>query len=658
MLESSVLRKRNATSPSPSSHSTPQYAETLSAPRRRDSASFEKRKIDVQRPLILRVTVVLFALIVVFHMLLRYIRPPILDGDILLLDPIEILSTVPVGFGLDLPKNLSALKIFLDSRLVSTISKAALSANNDGHNFNFGTCDIKDHGENDVLVNHTFSLGQGVLDERKMTFLKPGNHVIDIQGRNDSGIIHYAQLALKVNSPPELILGSSTIQRSRYEIAYKLALKEVGTNIACNHFVAGSGWVQLWTRDTSYASELGASFLHPQVVMKSLMDSVEVWKDGKKVWLQDTCSHFGGWPILSDAIVGVRGAWPLYLVTGDKEFLSWAYQVTKASLQRAEEEALDKDTGLFLGCSSFLESNSGYPEKYASEGALVGKTKALSTNMLYYSGYKYAAKMGQELGIVDASIRDLEEKASLLKATIQRRLWSASLNNYAYFEDEYGLLVDHTEGLGSALALLEFDDDERNDMILKSTYTTEYGIPCLWPQFKYSAAVWEWRVARHYHNGRLWPFVQGYWAMAAAHQGRDDLFSEALKGITALSEKGNTFAEFYNLNGTFPEGRRSQLWSATGYLSMMYHGVFGVRLELEGIRFSPMKPKDLFPAPTIYLKELRYRGMILNIHLHGHGTNIVSFEVNHSKKNDAFIASDATVSEATPAEAIKGSITS
>jgi hypothetical protein len=52
--------------------------------------------------------------------------------------------------------------------------------------------------------------------------------------------------------------------------------------------------------------------------------------------------------------------------------------VTKASLQRAEEEALDKDTGLFLGCSSFLESNSGYPEKYASEGALVGKTKVTS----------------------------------------------------------------------------------------------------------------------------------------------------------------------------------------------------------------------------------------------------------------------------------------
>lgn len=274
----------------------------------------------MQRPLILRVAVVFFTLITMFIIMLRLLRPSMLGGDTLLLDPIDILSTVPVGFGLDLPTNMGALKIFLDSRLFSYIANpAALSTDSSEFTFNFGTCDINDHGENDELVNHTFSLGQTVLDERKMTFLKPGNHVIDIQGMNDSGIIPYAQLALNVHSPPELILGSSAIQRSPYERAYKLALKEVGTNIACNHFVAGSGWVQLWTRDTSYASELGVAFLHPQVVMKSLMDSVEVLKDGKAVWLQDTCSHFGGWPILSDAIVGVRGAWPLYLITGDKE---------------------------------------------------------------------------------------------------------------------------------------------------------------------------------------------------------------------------------------------------------------------------------------------------------------------------------------------------
>ena len=281
-----------------------------------------------QRPFILRVAAALCVLVVLVHIILsRYDRPSKLSGNTFLLDPIEILSTVPIGFGLDLPKDLVGMKVFLDSRLVSSITDPGeLSANNDGHNFNFGTCDIKDHGENDTLLNHTFSLGRGVLDERKMTFLKPGNHVIDIQGRKDRGVVSFAQLALRVKSPPRLSLGSSYIQRSPYERAYKLALKEVGTNIACNHFVAGSGWVQLWTRDTSYASELGAALLHPQVVTKSLMDSVEVWKDGKKVWLQDTCSHFGGWPILSDAIVGVRGAWPLYLVTGDKECVLYIVQ--------------------------------------------------------------------------------------------------------------------------------------------------------------------------------------------------------------------------------------------------------------------------------------------------------------------------------------------
>ena len=41
------------------------------------------------------------------------------------------------------------------------------------------------------------------------------------------------------------------------------------------------------------------------------------------------------------------------------------------------------------------------------------------------------------------------------------------MKNYAYFEDEYGMLVDHTKGLGTALALLlKFnDEDELNGMI-------------------------------------------------------------------------------------------------------------------------------------------------------------------------------------------------
>jgi hypothetical protein len=90
--------------------------------------------------------------------------------------------------------------------------------------------------------------------------------------------------------------------------------------------------------------------------------------------------------------------------TSFARFLKWAYDVTTASLRRAEDEVLDRDSGckckgardflfsqqkisrpswydcaVFFGCSSFLESNSGYPEKYENDGELVGLTKVSSS---------------------------------------------------------------------------------------------------------------------------------------------------------------------------------------------------------------------------------------------------------------------------------------
>lgn len=45
---------------------------------------------------------------------------------------------------------------------------------------------------------------------------------------------------------------------------------------------------------------------------------------------------------------------------------------------------------VFLGCSSFLESNSGYPEKYASEGNLVGKTKVIGLSFCVFQHQTHA----------------------------------------------------------------------------------------------------------------------------------------------------------------------------------------------------------------------------------------------------------------------------
>mmetsp|Transcript_35285 Transcript_35285/g.51844 ORF Transcript_35285/g.51844 Transcript_35285/m.51844 type:complete len:532 (-) Transcript_35285:78-1673(-) len=436
-----------------------------------------------------------------------------------------------------------------------------------------------------------------------------------------------------------------------YDAAYNLALSEMNANTKNGYFIAGAGWTQLWTRDTSYAIQLSAGLVNPGVSHKSLLKCTEEDSELGTVWLQDSCGHFGGWPNLSDAIVGVQGAWSLYLVTGDVSFLAWAYKITKSSLIRAERDVYDESSGLFLGCSSFMESNSGYPSKYAFKGKLVGQTKALSTNILYYNGYKLGAMMGQELDYPPSEINQLNTKADRLRDAIRSRLWLPEKGYYSYFEDEDNDLIHQMEGLGESLALLadEFESDkDRVDSILSNTHPSNKddelgrGIPCLWPRFKIKEKKYD--IATFYHNGRIWPFVQGYWAIAAARHDNIAMFGNEFSNLVELSQnqQSTTFAEFYELDGTYLKIRKRQLWSDTGFLGMVYHGLFGMELKRDGIFFKPVKPALLPFADTISLREVVYRKMVLDVFVTGSGSTLESFQLDGKIVEEPFISREIT----------------
>lgn len=436
-------------------------------------------------------------------------------------------------------------------------------------------------------------------------------------------LIGFMMSAISIASAksPAVNLGAS-----EYDSAYNLAVSEIEQNIRDGYFIAGQGWAQLWTRDTSYSVELGCGLLHPEVSETSLRKCTEDIAGIGTCWFQDKCGHFGGWPNLSDAIVGAQGAWSLYCISGDKTFLSWAYDLTKNSLIRAEKDVYDKASGLFGGCSSFMESNSGYPASYRNNGNMVAKTKALSTNILYYNGYRMGAKMGQELGAGTAEIKSLNSKADRLRKAIRKRLWLPEQGSYSYFENENQKPVDCMEGLGQSLVLLApgFETDaDRISRIFESTYRDEHGIPCLWPRWDLEPGG----ISNTYHNGRIWPFVQGYWALAAGRHKQTEILAEELEGLLWLSQRKNTFAEFYDFDGTFPDIRRRQLWSSAGYVSMIYHGLFGMIFEPDQIRFAPVKPKSPF-AETITMENVNYRDMNLSIKVSGSGTEIKEFKLN------------------------------
>jgi Mannosylglycerate hydrolase MGH1-like glycoside hydrolase domain/Glycosyl hydrolase family 65, C-terminal domain len=418
--------------------------------------------------------------------------------------------------------------------------------------------------------------------------------------------------------------------QAAYDRAYEKARGVIAADVRDGKFLAGQNWAQVWTRDTSYSVELACALLHPEVSRTTLLGLTQEVDGIGECWYQDKCGHFAGWPNLTDAIVGASGLWSLYLATGEQELLRPLYERTVRSLKRAERDAYDRKTGLFKGCSSFMESNSAYPKHYAMRGELVGRTCALSTCLLYYRGYLIAAEAGQLLG---ENVRPLRAKAAALKGAINAHFWQADKGYYGYFLDENGELNPRMEGLGEAFAILTgVADGRRARQILQSTPTTSWGFPCLWPRFD------EWRdykrdFAHYYHNGMIWPFVEGYWAWAASRTGDAAVFGRELDALVKLSEKNDTFMEFYRPEDGRPDGSPRQLWSASGFLSMVYHGLFGMDFSRSGIKFAPVVP-DNFRELT--LRDVRYRQAILRIVIKGHGTRISQFRLDGKRTRAIF----------------------
>lgn len=337
---------------------------------------------------------------------------------------------------------------------------------------------------------------------------------------------------------------------------------------------------------------------------------------------QDKCGHFGRWPALTDSIVGATGAWSLYLATGDAGPMKIFYTRTVNTLRRAERDAYDPKTGLMDGCSSFMESNSAYPKAYAWHGEMLAKTAALSTCALYYNGYIVAGLMADKLGEDGAPFR---VKAAALKKAINHYFWQPDKGYYGYFLDAHDHLISKMEGLGEALCIqFGIASPERAKEILRSTPTTAQGLPCLWPQWpEYKDYTAE--FAFYYHNGMIWPFVQGYWGRDAARVGDMKTFVGELDKLVALSEKSDTIYEFYFPEDGHPGGSPNQLWSASGYMAMVLNGLLGINVEENGIRFTPMVPKSVH---ELKLSGLAYRGNTLGIAIHGSGKHVASFTVD------------------------------
>ena len=82
------------------------------------------------------------------------------------------------------------------------------------------------------------------------------------------------------------------------------------------------------------------------------------------------------------------------------------------------------------------------------------------------------------------------------------------------------------------------------------------------------------------------------------------------------------------------------LWSLSGNLSIVYHLLFGIRFEENGLRFKPFVPQTMEGKRS--LGGFRYRNAVLDIEMEGYGNKIHSVSLDGKKLDDPFIPADLT----------------
>jgi hypothetical protein len=76
--------------------------------------------------------------------------------------------------------------------------------------------------------------------------------------------------------------------------AYHKARRVIAADVKDGKFLAGQNWAQVWTRDTSYSTELACALLHPDVAKTTLLGLTQSVAGIGECWFQDRCGHFAG----------------------------------------------------------------------------------------------------------------------------------------------------------------------------------------------------------------------------------------------------------------------------------------------------------------------------------------------------------------------------
>ena len=403
-----------------------------------------------------------------------------------------------------------------------------------------------------------------------------------------------------------------------------------GKPIPCHCFATGAKWPYVWTRDLSYALDLGLAGYAPDRAVAALTFKTgalrpgvprppELPADSLQI-VQDTGSG-GSWPVSTD-----RTAWALgaertlaNLQGPDRAaFARTALAALTGTLEADRVAAYDSRDGLYGGEQSFLDwREQTYPAWIVDDLASMAEMKALSTNVLQYSAQRLAARLAREADDRTAATR-YDGWADALRPAIARAFWDDKAGLFATLltADPHPARVAKYDLLGNDLAILSGIASPAQATRVLSRYPfAPFGPPVVWPQAPDTFV---------YHNRAQWPFVTAYTLRAAAetrHVAAADRSLDALMRGSALHLSNMENLEWLTGRSKFDDGPEinsaRQLWSVGGYLGAVIGTLFGWHPEADGVRVAPFLTTHARAqlGDTARLSGLSFAGKTIDIAL-------------------------------------------
>ncbi len=448
-----------------------------------------------------------------------------------------------------------------------------------------------------------------------------------------------------LSSYPAFKAENSPLAAAVYNLTLEEAVKSIFTENSTRYFRTGTNWDKVWTRDTALSSLYSLAWVFPEISYNCERKKVKT-SSNVSVFEQDTGTG-GSYPVSTDKIITMLSVWENYLVDGNKEHLSYFYDICNNTIMQDLNVAYDKDADLFRGETCGLDwRDQTYPdwtsETVDSGLSAIAGSKTASVNTIYCRVFEIMSSAAKVLNKGGQAEQAWSEMAEKLEAKISKRLWNDKLGLYSSWEyPEYmgSVLAEKADVLGNGFALwFNIGTDTQLNKISENYPLVPYGADTVYPQKQGKLK----NANKIYHNFGIWPGWESILMVGASYHNNKELAEEIFNSNVRGAATSLTQKEVINYRTGEGVESDQQLWSIAGSLAGYYRVLFGMNYDESGITFNPYIP-DWMQGP-FELSNLKYRNATLKIKLSGEGDKVKSFKVDGSAKdiNTYVFSADST----------------